>query len=67
MCVGAVGPRVVGGGNGVPEQPHPGADVHVHLTGAQKGLAWESGTHSDGCFSHNRFSAHGSRGEAVAG
>lgn len=39
VCVGAVRPRVVGGGNGVPEQPHPGPDVHVHLTGAQEGLA----------------------------
>lgn len=39
VCVGAVRPRVVGGGNGVSEQPHPGPDVHVHLTGAQKCLA----------------------------
>lgn len=39
VCVGAVRPRVVGGGNSVPEQPHPGPDVHVHLTGAQKCLA----------------------------
>lgn len=66
VCVGAVGPRVVGGGNGVPEQPHPGPDVHVHLAGAQKGLAWVSGTRGDGCFCHNKFSTRENRGVAVA-
>lgn len=55
VCVGAVRPRVVGGGNGVPQQPHPGPDVHVHLTGAQKCLAWVSATHSDACLVAIRF------------
>lgn len=49
VCVGAVRPGVVGGGYGVPEQPHPGPDVYVHLAGAQKRLAWVSGTRNHDC------------------
>ena len=45
LCVGAVRSCVVNGGDGIPEQPHPCANVHVHLTSTQERLAWREQTH----------------------
>lgn len=39
LCVGTVGSRVVGGGNGVSKQPHPRPDVDIHLACTKEGLA----------------------------
>lgn len=35
---GCVGRSVAPTGDGVPQQPDPGSDVHIHLTGTQEGF-----------------------------
>lgn len=35
---GCVGRCVAPAGDGVPQQPDPGSDVNVHLTGTQEGF-----------------------------